>query len=226
MAIDQPEIAGAFDKLYAGSDRQSLAYRQGREARSELVADMSTEQQVADNGAPPANALPAVADRLARLMTKDRHIRLAFASLGGWDTHADQGNQAGQLANRLKPLGDGLAALAQGLANDWNDTVVLVISEFGRTVHENGNRGTDHGHGNVIWVMGGRINGGKVYGEWPGLGGAQLYQARDLAITTDYRHVLAAVLERHLRLPDAAMAKVFPGMPPAPRGNLGQMLAA
>jgi uncharacterized protein (DUF1501 family) len=158
-------------------------------------------------------------------MTKDRHVRLAFASLGGWDTHVNQGNHAGQLAGRLKPLGDGLAALAQGLGPDWNNTVVIVISEFGRTVHENGNRGTDHGHGNAIWVMGGRVNGGKVYGEWPGLATAQLYQGRDLSVTTDYRHVLSMIIERHLRLPDAAMATIFPGMP-APKGNLAQILAA
>jgi uncharacterized protein (DUF1501 family) len=107
----------------------------------------------------------------------------------------------------------------------WNDTIVVVISEFGRTVHENGNRGTDHGHGNVIWVAGVGVNGGKVYGDWPGLATAQLYQGRDLAVTTDYRHVLATVLERHMHLPDATMAKIFPGMP-APKGNLGQILSA
>ena len=226
MAIDQPQVANAFDRLYAGNDRQSLTYRQGREARAELVANMaSDEQKMADNGAPPADALPAMAARLAGLMTRDAHIRLAFASLGGWDTHVNQGSHDGQLANRLRPLGAGLAALAQGLGGDWNNTVVVVISEFGRTAHENGNRGTDHGHGNVIWVMGGPVKGGKVYGDWPGLAAAQLYQGRDLAVTTDYRHVLATILERHLRLPDAAMAKVFPGMP-APSGNLAQILAA
>jgi len=225
MAIDHPQIASAFDQLYAGDSRQAEAYRQGREARTELVADMPNEQQMADNGAPPADAFPGVADRLARLMTKDRHIRLAFAALGGWDTHVNQGNDQGQLAGHLKPLGDGLAALSKGLGPDWNDTVVVVISEFGRTVRENGNRGTDHGHGNAIWLLGGTVNGGKVYGDWPGLADAQLYQNRDLAITTDYRHVLAMVLERHLRLPDAAMAKIFPGMP-AMRGDLGRILAA
>ena len=225
MAIDKPEIASAFDKLYAGAGKQSEVYRQGRESRTQLVADMSAEQQMADNGAPPADTFPAVAGRLAQLMVQDRHIRLAFASLGGWDTHVNQGGHTGQLANRLKPLGDGLAALAQGLGPVWNDTVVVVISEFGRTVHENGNTGTDHGHGNVMWLAGGSVNGGKVYGEWPGLAAAQLYQGRDLAVTTDYRHPLAMILERHLRLDDKALAKIFPGMPPA-RGNLAQILAA
>jgi uncharacterized protein (DUF1501 family) len=228
MAIDQPQIASAFDKLYSGNDKQSLAYRQGREARTELVADMAgdEEQKMANNGAPPANTFPAMANRLAGLMTKDQHLRLAFTALGEWDTHVNQGAHDGQLANRLRPLGDGLAALAAGLGPLWNDTVVVVISEFGRTVHENGNRGTDHGHGNVIWVAGGRVNGGKVYGNWPGLAEAQLYQNRDLAVTTDYRHVLALVLERHLRLPDPTMAKIFPGMPGMPKGQLGQILAA
>lgn len=225
MAIDRPEIASAFDKLYAGAGKQGDAYRQGRQARTQLVADMSTEQRMADNGAPPADTLPSLAGRLAQLMTRDRHIRLVFASLGGWDTHVNQGDHAGQLANRLKPLGDGLAALAQGLGPVWADTVVVVISEFGRTVHENGNRGTDHGHGNVIWLMGGPVNGGKVYGDWPGLATAQLYEQRDLAVTTDYRHALAMVLERHLRLDDKALAKIFPGMPPS-YGALAQMLAA
>jgi len=225
MAIDQPQVASAFDRLYAGNSRQAEAYRQGREARTQLIADMPGEQQMADNGAPSAYAFPAVADRLAGLMTRDRHIRLAFAALGGWDTHVNQGNDTGQLAGHLRPLGDGLAAFAKGLGPDWNDTVVVVISEFGRTVRENGNRGTDHGHGNAIWLAGGKVNGGKIYGDWPGLADAQLYQNRDLAITTDYRHVLATVLERHLRLPDAAMAKIFPAMP-AMRGNLNQILAA
>jgi uncharacterized protein (DUF1501 family) len=118
-----------------------------------------------------------------------------------------------------------LATLQQGLGQDWNDTVLAVVSEFGRTVHENGNGGTDHGHGNVMWVMGGPVKGGKVYGEWPGLGTAQLYQARDLAVTTDYRNPLATIAERHLRLDDKALAKIFPGMPVA-KGNFGGLLDA
>jgi uncharacterized protein (DUF1501 family) len=225
MPNDRPEVASAFDKLYAGNNRQSEAYRQGREARSQLVADMaSDEQKMADNGAPPAVGFPAIAGRLAHLIVQDRHIRLAFVSLGGWDTHVHQGNHAGQLASRLHPLGEGLVALAQGLGQDWSDTVLVVISEFGRTVRENGNAGTDHGHGNVMWVMGGPVKGGKVYGEWPGLAAAQLYQGRDLAVTTDYRQPLTAILERHLRLDDKALAKIFPGLP-AGRGNYADIVA-
>jgi uncharacterized protein (DUF1501 family) len=159
------------------------------------------------------------------MIAQDRRIRLAFASLGGWDTHVHQGDQKGQLANHLRPLGDGLAALAKGLGQDWDDTVVIVLSEFGRTVHENGGAGTDHGHGNVIWVLGGRVRGGRIYGEWPGLGAAQLYQKRDLAVTTDYRTAIAAILERHLRLDDRRLEQIFPGLPPT-RSQIGQMLAA
>ena len=223
MPIDRPEVSSAFDQLYARNNAMGEAYRQGRAARAELIGDLATEMQQADNGASPPNSFPAMAARLAHLITQDRAIRLAFASLGGWDTHVNQGNQKGQLANHLRPLGDGLAALVKGLGTDWSDTIVVILSEFGRTVHENGSGGTDHGHGNIIWVLGGNVRGGRVYGDWPGLATAQLYQARDLAVTTDYRIVLAALLERHLRLDDRQLAQIFPGLPAA-RSNLGQML--
>jgi uncharacterized protein (DUF1501 family) len=225
IALDRPDFSGEFDRLYAGTDAMAEAYREGRAARAELIGDLAGEMRQADNGAPPANSFPAQATRLAYLIGRDRRIRLAFASLGGWDTHVNQGNHQGQLANHLRPLGDGLAALAKGLGADFADTVVVVISEFGRTVHENGDGGTDHGHGNVIWVLGGNVTGGRIYGDWPGLAPTQLYQRRDLAVTSDYRVVLAAILERHLRLGDAQLADIFPGLPPA-RSNLQQMLAA
>lgn len=224
MPLDRPEISRAFDRLYAGSDPLSEAYREARAARTELLDDIASEMRRADNGAPPPNGFPRQAARLAHLIRRDRNIRLAFADLGGWDTHVNQGKGKGQLANRLQPLGDGLAALAKGLGKDWEDTVVVVISEFGRTVHENGNGGTDHGHGNVVWVLGGSVHGGRVYGDWPGLAKEQLYQSRDLAVTTDYRTVFAVILERHLGLADNQLAQIFPGLPPT-RSNLGEMLA-
>ncbi len=143
--------------------------------------------------------------------------------LGGWDTHVNQGNHKGQLAGRLRPLGEGLAALARGLGEAWRDIIIVVLSEFGRTVRENGNGGTDHGHGNVIWVLGGPVKGGRVYGDWPGLMPAQLYQRRDLAVTTDFRTVIAAILERHVRLGDRQLEAVLPGAPPVPP-ELAQML--
>ncbi|MGH7087633.1 MAG: DUF1501 domain-containing protein, partial [Stellaceae bacterium] len=155
----------------------------------------------------------------------DPRIRLAFAALGGWDTHVAQGNHQGQLANHLRPLGEGLATFARGLGDDRQNTVVVVISEFGRTLRENDAHGTDHGHGNAIWVMGGAIRGGRVYGNWPGLLPGQLYQDRDLAITTDYRQVLEMILERHLRLQDKALAAIFPAPPPSDPGLAGLMAA-
>ena len=225
MPLDRPEISRAFDRLYAGNDPLSVAYREAREARAQLLGDLASEMQRADNGAPPPNGFPLEAARLARLIRRDRSIRLAFANLGGWDTHVNQGKGKGQLANRLQPLGDGLAVFAKGLGQDWDDTIVVVVSEFGRTVHENGNAGTDHGHGNVVWVLGGNVRGGRVYGDWPGLAKAQLYQGRDLAVTTDYRAVFATILERHLGLADDQLVQIFPGLPPA-RSNLADMLAS
>jgi uncharacterized protein (DUF1501 family) len=225
MPIDQPEIGRAFDRLYGGNDPVSEAYRQGRASRAELVGDLASEMRRADNGAPQPSGFPTEAARLAHLIGQNRHIRLAFLSLGGWDTHVNQGRARGQLASRLQPLGDGLAALARGLGNAWGDTIAVVLSEFGRTFRENGNGGTDHGHGNVVWVLGGSVRGGRVYGEWPGLAPAQLYKGRDLAVTTDYRTVLAAILERHFGLADRQLAQIFPELPPA-QSNLGGMLAA
>ena len=215
LAIDRPEIASAFDRLYAGGGPLGRAYREGRAARAELLGQIGPEPQAADGGSLPANGFPAQAARLAHLLSRNRRTRLAFVALDGWDTHVRQGGAQGQLAERLQPLGDGLAALAHGLGSDWNDTVVVVVSEFGRTVRENGDGGTDHGHGNAIWVLGGSVRGGRVYGEWPGLSHAQLYEGRDLGVTTDFRSVLASVGERHLRLSDRAIAAVFPGLPPA-----------
>jgi uncharacterized protein (DUF1501 family) len=214
--LDRPLVAQAFDRMYANSnDVLGQSYSQGQQARHEIAADLNEEQIAANNGAPlPGGAFPKNTAQLARLMTKDGSVQLAFMALGGWDTHVGQGNgKGGKLAGILKPLGDGLAVLANQLGPTWNNTVVMVVSEFGRTAHENGGGGTDHGHGNVMWLLGGAVNGGKVYGEWPGIDTAHLYQGRDLAVTTDFRTVIAAVLERHLRLPDASLSAIFPNAP-------------
>jgi uncharacterized protein (DUF1501 family) len=215
LPIDQPQIASAFDRLYSGNDDLAKSYREGRTARAQLIGALSRERMIADNGAPPPTGFPGQAVRLAQLIRRHPAVRVAAMGLGGWDTHINQGNQKGQLADHLRPLGDGLAALARGSGEAWRDTVVIILSEFGRTFRENGNRGTDHGHGNVIWVLGGGVNGGRIYGDWPGLAPAQLYQRRDLAVTTDFRSVLAAVLERHMRLGDRQLEAVLPGAPSA-----------
>jgi uncharacterized protein (DUF1501 family) len=166
---------------------------------------------VADNGAPLPNGFPDDAGRLAQLMRRDPNVQIAFLALGGWDTHVNQGGAKGQLANRLQPLGQGLSELATRLGPVFDDTTILVISEFGRTARQNGTGGTDHGHGNVMWALGGNIAGGKVYGRWPGIDASALNEGRDLAVTTDFRQVIAGVCMNNLGLPDNKLATVFPG---------------
>jgi len=212
--LDRPAIGAAFDQMYANHPRFGRAYADGRAAHKEVVGAAESPQMLAaDRGAPLPNGFPDDAARLATLMRNDPKIQLAFVALGGWDTHAGQGAATGQLANRLAPLGQGLAVLAERLGPMFDDTVVLVMSEFGRTARENGNGGTDHGHGNVMWVLGGKVNGGKVFGEWEGVGDGALNEGRDLPVTTDFRAVLAQVAERHLRLDDRRLTRVFPAMP-------------
>lgn len=214
--LDRPRIGSAFDELYNGDGDMEQAYRSSRQSRREMMAALSGEELEAEmrgasNGAGPASAFAEDANRLARLMRNDARIRLAFAAIGGWDTHANQGASHGQLANRLKPLGNGLAALMQSLGPVLDETVVVVMSEFGRTVRQNGTGGTDHGHGNTMCLLGGPVAGGRVYGRWPGLDSGALHEGRDLAVTTDFRTVLLTVAERHLRLRDRDLVHVFPG---------------
>jgi uncharacterized protein (DUF1501 family) len=130
--------------------------------------------------------------------------------VGGWDTHINQGASQGQLANRLGQLGKGLVALQQGLREVYQQSTIVVMSEFGRTVKENGNGGTDHGHGNVMWLLGGGLRGGKVYGNWRGLAPSELYQGRDLAVTTDFRDVLGTVLTQNLGVSTSNLQRIFP----------------
>jgi uncharacterized protein (DUF1501 family) len=215
LIIDQPNVSAAFDKLYANNDRVGNAYRSGQDARKQLLADMHEDANPADAGAPSPKGFAADAARLALMMRQDPRINLAFIDLGGWDTHVRQGNAKGQLADHLRQLADGLVTLHTGLGAASQDTLVLVMSEFGRTFKENGDGGTDHGHGNVMWAMGGGIRGGKVYTQWPGIDSAHLHEGRDLAVTTDFRNVIATLTERHMRLNDKQMAAIFPNMPKA-----------
>ncbi|RFP15038.1 MULTISPECIES: DUF1501 domain-containing protein [unclassified Duganella] len=235
--LDRPAVSKAFDQLYADNARFGAAYQQGQDAHKEVMdaaagkmvgggmggGGMSAEMQAANGGAPLPNGFPDDAARLAALMRNDPNIQLAFVALGGWDTHASQGAARGQLANRLQPLGQGLAVLAQRLGPLFEQTTIVVMSEFGRTARENGNGGTDHGHGNVMWVLGGGVNGGKVLGDWRGVGDAELNEGRDLPVTTDFRTVLAAIAERHLRLSDQQLVQVFPSLP---RGGKLDLLRA
>ena len=211
MAIDRPVISGAFDRMYQGSDALSIAYREGKSAHQRLLAMLEQDMVQSSGNAPSAFGFPGIAEQAGRLLARDPNIRLAFLAVGGWDTHINQGATDGQLANHLRPLGDGLAALSRRLGPQLADTAIVVLSEFGRTVRENGDGGTDHGHGNVLWVLGGNVRGGKIHGRWPGVSPERLYEERDLAVTTDFRNAIGAVLAGHMNLGPAALAAVFPG---------------
>ncbi len=210
MPLDKPKISDAFATLYQGDSAVATAFRQGQQSRSQLMTDLAQDMDNSYNGAPSVMGFSQDTTRLAEVMTRDPSVRLAFLSVGGWDTHVNQGAAQGQLANHLRELGNGLDALAQGLGKAYADTVILVMSEFGRTFHENGNAGTDHGHGNVMWLMGDKVAGGKMHGTWPGLEEDALYQQRDLAVSTDFRQVAGTLLTRHLGLPATGLKQVFP----------------
>jgi uncharacterized protein (DUF1501 family) len=147
--------------------------------------------------------------QMSQLIKSDIGLEVGFLDIGGWDTHA---NQPGQLNQRLREYGDGLSAFYRDLGDRMQNIVVVTMTEFGRTIKQNGSGGTDHGHASALFVMGGPIKGGKVYGTWPGLAPEQLYEGRDLAITTDFRSVFSEVLKKHMQAADTA--KVFPGWQP------------
>jgi uncharacterized protein (DUF1501 family) len=147
--------------------------------------------------------------QIAQIIKADVGLEVAFADLSGWDTHANQGAVAGQLSNRLREFGDGIAALYRDLGDRMQNVVIVTMTEFGRAIKQNGSGGTDHGHASALFMAGGPVKGGKVYGKWPGLGPNQLFEGRDLALTTDFRDVFAEILTKHMHTAD--VAKVFPG---------------
>ena len=147
--------------------------------------------------------------QVAQLVKANLGVRVAFADIGGWDHHVNEGSVQGQIANLTREFSQAIAAFWTDLGDLGEDTVIVTMSEFGRTARENGNRGTDHGHANVMFVLGGPVKGGKVYGRWPGLAPEQLYEGRDLAVTTDFRQVLSEAVSRHLG--NNNLEKVFPG---------------
>jgi uncharacterized protein (DUF1501 family) len=168
---------------------------------------------------PPANGaeyprvpLGEALRQIAQLVKANVGLEVAFAEMQGWDTHVGQGAERGQLALRFRDFGAALAAFSRDLGDKMSDVVVLTMSEFGRTVAENGNRGTDHGHATAMLVLGGGVRGGRVYGRWPGLDRHQLFEGRDLAVTTDFRNLFSEVATRHLGVP---AAPIFPGFQPA-----------
>ena len=178
--------------------------------RNSTLAALAVEQKQASRGAPYPKNYGEFGKQLATLMNRDPSIQVIFTDFGGWDTHVNQGNGKGQLANLLGPLGAGLANLARGLGPTYGRTTIVVMSEFGRTVKENGNNGTDHGHGNAMWILGGAVPGGKIYGRWSGLKETELYEGRDVPATTDFRDVLCYLLNNNLSVSKKSLANIFP----------------
>src|SRR5690349_6903313 len=204
-------LQGGFEAIYARETNDSLA-GMGRETFDAVnyLKKANPAQYQPENGAQyPRNPFGNSLLQIAQLIKAGVGLEVAFTDIGGWDTHVNQGNSRGQLANLLQQFSSGIAALYQDLGQRMDDVVILTMSEFGRTVRENGNRGTDHGHANAMFVLGNSVRGGKVYGQWPGLKSDQLYEGRDLALTTDFRDVFGEIATRHLGSKDAKA--VFPG---------------
>jgi uncharacterized protein (DUF1501 family) len=199
----ESQYAGATDSVLGGTGREAF------DAMKTLRAAMPQKYQPANGAEYPRSPFGQSMLQIGQLIKSDLGLEIAFAEIGGWDSHVNQGGPIGQLATRLDDFGRSIAALVTDLGDRMDDVVVLTMSEFGRAVSENGNRGTDHGHGNAMMAIGGGIKGGKVYGRWPGLKADQRFERRDLAVTTDFRDVFAEVVVRHLGITEPA--PIFPG---------------
>jgi len=212
-AGDPDSARRGFESLYARgvSDLLSGTGRETFEAVRLLKRADAARIPPANGAEYPRGAFGEAMRQIAQLVKANVGLEVAFADMQGWDTHVGQGAEQGQLAFRLREFGGALAAFARDLGERMADVVVLTMSEFGRTVAENGNRGTDHGHATAMLVLGGPVRGGKVYGRWPGLGRERLFEGRDLAVTTDFRTLFTEVATRHLGAPAAPL---FPGWTP------------
>jgi uncharacterized protein (DUF1501 family) len=205
--------SGLIASMYRGT-ALSQPVAEGFAVRDEVLRAVQTEMDAASRNAMTAKGFELVARRMARLMRE--RFDLGFVDVGGWDTHVGQGAGTGYLANRFEELGRGLAGFAQGMGETaWRDTVVVVISEFGRTFRENGNKGTDHGHGTVYWVLGGGLSaqaGGRIVGEQVEVAQATLFQNRDYPVLNEYRAVFGGLFERMYGLSQAQLERVFGGV--------------
>ena len=209
--------------MYAGTRFESLItegfdLRKTVAEQADLMAKggMAGEMLAANRNALTAKGFELEARRMAGLM-RDR-FNIGFIDVGGWDTHVNQGNAQGQLANLLTSLGQGLAGFADQMGPAWNQTVVYVLSEFGRTFRENGTHGTDHGHGSVHWVLGGAVQGGRLVGEQVAVTPATLNQNRDFPVLTEYRGLLGGLFKQMYGLDSTRLARVFPRAVPVPLG--------
>ena len=217
----QQTTEGGFEAMYSQTVDHAMqgVGNETFEAIGQLKK-INPDSYQAENGAQyPKSRFGQSLQEIAELFKADVGLEVAFLDSGGWDNHVNEGGVQGQLSNLLKDLGQGIAAFHQDMGDRMGDVVFVSMSEFGRTAHENGNRGTDHGHANCMFVMGGDVKGGRVYTKWPGLNEDQLNQGRDLAVTTDYRSVLGEIISKHLG--DRALPSVFPGFANDPKQYLG-----
>jgi uncharacterized protein (DUF1501 family) len=199
--------------MYEGTPLAAVAAA-GIETRREVSQQLATEMAESARGAGPAQGFEARARVIGKLMRGKKAYSIGFVDVGGWDTHVNQGAVQGVLATNLEGLTRGLAAFGEEMGALWKSTVVVVMSEFGRTARENGNRGTDHGHGSTLWVLGGGIAGGKIAGTQGPVDEAHLYQNRDFPVLNDYRSVLAHLFGRMYGLDEARIERVLPGGSP------------
>jgi uncharacterized protein (DUF1501 family) len=212
--VHDPGGAATFESMYENS-LDTMLHGTGKETFNAVKMMQSIQKQTyipANGAAYPNGGFGKNLQQIAQLIKADVGVEVAFADIGGWDTHVNEaGGQPtnGQLANNLAQFGQALAAFHQDLGDRMEDVTLVTMSEFGRTVKENGDRGTDHGHANVMFVLGGDVRGGKIYGDWPGLQEEQLYDGRDLALTTDFRDVLSELVAKHLG--NSNLKSVFPG---------------
>ena len=211
-------LSASFESMYAEAVAGTLGgtAKESFEAARILKGAHPQKLQPENGALYPNNPLGNSLKQIAQLIKSNVGLEVAFTDVGGWDTHTGEGGAQGQLANNLRQFSDAIAAFTCDLGSRMGDVVLVTMSEFGRTVRENGNRGTDHGHANFMLVVGGGVKGGKVYGKWPGLESQRLFENRDLAITTDFRDVFGELLTKQLGV--ASLKTVFPNYEPKSRG--------
>ncbi len=207
---------GLIEAMYQTPEAAKIAplvgVQTGFSVHQQAYAAMQQEMTAASRGAVDATGFSLQAQRMAELMHTG--YNLAFLDVGGWDTHVNQGNADGQLASKIADLGKGLSSFAKASGSDWDRTTVIVVSEFGRTFRENGDKGTDHGHGSVYWVMGGGVRGKRMLGPQVKIAQETLFQNRDLPVLTDYRAMVGGIIRPLYGLNDSAMDSIFPGVKP------------
>jgi uncharacterized protein (DUF1501 family) len=215
------QAARSFEELYSQMSGDILhgTGKETFEAVKMLKKANPLQYQPANGASYPRSPFGQSLLQIAQLIKSDIGLEVAFADVQGWDTHANQGGSRGQLANRLQDFSQAIAAFNRDLGDRMRNVVVLTMTEFGRTIRQNGSGGTDHGHASCLFAIGGPVKGGKVYGKWPGLAVEQLYEGRDLALTTDFRDVFAEVAARHLGA--ANLNTIFPGFNPSPANFRG-----